>query len=72
MLIGLGYNGRGVAMATVMGKLLADRALGVSPAALGWPVTPIAPIPLHAWRLPVMALVVHWKRFQKDWLDTRG
>jgi hypothetical protein len=34
-------------------------------------VTAIAPIPLHAWRLPVMALVVHWKRFQ-DWLDTRG
>jgi glycine/D-amino acid oxidase-like deaminating enzyme len=71
VLIGLGYNGRGVAMGTVMGKLLADRALGVSPAELGWPVTPIAPIPLHAWRLPVMALVVHWKRFQ-DWLDTRG
>jgi hypothetical protein len=58
-------------MGTVMGKLLADRALGVSPAELGWPVTPIEPIALHAWRLPVMALVVHWKRFQ-DWLDTRG
>jgi glycine/D-amino acid oxidase-like deaminating enzyme len=71
VLIGLGYNGRGVAMATVMGKLLADRALGASPAELGWPVTPITPIPLHAWRLPVMALVVHWKRFQ-DWLETRG
>jgi glycine/D-amino acid oxidase-like deaminating enzyme len=70
VLIGLGYNGRGVAMATRMGKLLADRALGASPAELGWPVTPIAPIPLHAWRLPVMALVVRWKRFQ-DWLDTR-
>lgn len=71
VLIGLGYNGRGVAMATVMGKLLADRALGASPAELGWPVTPIAPIPLHAWRLPVMALVLHWKRFQ-DWLDARS
>jgi len=71
MLIGLGYNGRGVAMGTVMGRLLADRALGVSPAELGWPVTPITPIPFHAWRVPIMALVVHWKRFQ-DWLDTRG
>ena len=70
LLIGLGYNGRGVAMATVMGKLLADRALGASPAELGWPVTPIEPIRLHAWRLPVMALVVRWKRFQ-DWLDAR-
>ncbi len=69
VLIGLGYNGRGVAMATRMGKLLADRALGASAADLGWPVTAIAPIPLHAWRLPVMSLVVRWKRFQ-DWLDT--
>ena len=70
VLIGLGYNGRGVAMATVMGKLLADRAFGASSAAIGWPVTPVEPIPLHGWRLPAMALVVHWKRFQ-DWLDAR-
>ena len=70
VLIGLGYNGRGVAMATVMGKLLADRALGASRAEIGWPVTPIEPIPLHRWRLPAMALVVHWKRFQ-DWRDAR-
>ena len=70
LLIGLGYNGRGVAMATRMGKLLADRPLGASPAELGWPVTPLTPIPLHAWRGPVMTLVLHWKRFQ-DWLDTR-
>jgi glycine/D-amino acid oxidase-like deaminating enzyme len=68
LLAGLGYNGRGVAMATVMGKLLADRALGASPADIGWPVVPVAPIPLHGWRLPVMAAVVHWKRF-RDWLD---
>lgn len=70
VLIGLGYNGRGVAMATVMGKLLADRMLGASRAEVGWPVTPITPIPLHAWRLPVMALVVHWKRLQ-DWAESR-
>jgi glycine/D-amino acid oxidase-like deaminating enzyme len=70
VLIGLGYNGRGVAMATVMGKLLADRALGAPHAELGWPVTPIEPIRLHRLRLPAMALVVHWKRVQ-DWLDAR-
>jgi glycine/D-amino acid oxidase-like deaminating enzyme len=68
LLAGLGYNGRGVAMATVMGKLLADRALGASPADIGWPVVPVAPIPLHGWRLPVMAAVVHAKRL-RDWLD---
>jgi glycine/D-amino acid oxidase-like deaminating enzyme len=45
---GLGYNGRGVAMATVMGQLLARRALGAPVAELGFPVTPVLPIPLHA------------------------
>jgi glycine/D-amino acid oxidase-like deaminating enzyme len=47
LLAGLGYNGRGVAMATVMGRLLARRILGVSAGELGFPVTPVRPIPLH-------------------------
>jgi glycine/D-amino acid oxidase-like deaminating enzyme len=47
LLTGLGYNGRGVAMATVMGRILADRVLGVPVADLAFPVTPLAPIPLH-------------------------
>jgi glycine/D-amino acid oxidase-like deaminating enzyme len=46
---GLGYNGRGVAMATVMGGLLARRALGEPAAELGFPVTPVRPVPLHAF-----------------------
>ena len=44
---GLGYNGRGVAMAIVMGQLLARRILGVPAAELGFPTTPVRPIPLH-------------------------
>ncbi len=47
LLAGLGYNGRGVAMATVMGRLLARWCLGASPEELGFPVTPVSPIPLH-------------------------
>jgi glycine/D-amino acid oxidase-like deaminating enzyme len=47
LLAGLGYNGRGVAMATLMGRLLAQRALGAPAAELGFPVTPLRPIPLH-------------------------
>jgi hypothetical protein len=35
-------------MATLMGRLLAQRALGVDPAELGFPVTPLRPVPLHA------------------------
>jgi glycine/D-amino acid oxidase-like deaminating enzyme len=48
LLAGLGYNGRGVAMATVMGRLLARRALGAAAEELGLPLTPVRPLPLHA------------------------
>jgi glycine/D-amino acid oxidase-like deaminating enzyme len=47
---GFGYNGRGVAMATAMGRVLADKAAGAEDAALDFPVTPTRPIPLHALR----------------------
>lgn len=66
----LGYNGRGVAMATVMGKLLADRVQGTAAAALPFPVTPLRAIPLHALRRPVLHVVVGWKRLL-DTLEVR-
>jgi len=47
LLAGVGYNGRGVAMATLMGRLLAQRVLGTPAAELGFPITPLRPIPLH-------------------------
>lgn len=49
VLAGLGYNGRGVAMATVMGRLLAQRALGAADGELGFPVSAVRPIRLHAF-----------------------
>jgi glycine/D-amino acid oxidase-like deaminating enzyme len=64
LLAALGYNGRGVAMATMMGRQLARRVLGAAPAELDMPVTPIAPIPLHRfWRLGVEARIA-WGRVQ--------
>jgi glycine/D-amino acid oxidase-like deaminating enzyme len=48
LLAGLGYNGRGVAMATVMGRLLARHVLGAQVAELGFPVSPVVPMPFHA------------------------
>jgi glycine/D-amino acid oxidase-like deaminating enzyme len=58
LLAGLGYNGRGVAMATLMGKLLADWAAGRAPETLGFPVTEVTPLRLHAFsRLGVRAAV---------------
>lgn len=47
LITGLGYNGRGVAMATVMGRILADWVLGVPGPELAFPVTPLVPIPMH-------------------------
>lgn len=48
LIAGLGYNGRGVAMATVMGRVLADWALGTPADELAFPVTALRPVPLHA------------------------
>jgi glycine/D-amino acid oxidase-like deaminating enzyme len=62
-----GYNGRGVAMATAMGRVLADRATGTPAEALGFPPSTLKPIPLHAFRRLGVAAVVGWRR----WLDRR-
>ena len=49
LLTGFGYNGRGVAMATMMGSLLASWASGLPAEELGFPVTPVDPLPLHGF-----------------------
>jgi glycine/D-amino acid oxidase-like deaminating enzyme len=67
LLAGLGYNGRGVAMATAMGKLLADRAGGADPRALGLPVTPLAPLRLHRWSRLGVRLAVQYLRARDAW-----
>jgi glycine/D-amino acid oxidase-like deaminating enzyme len=66
--IGLGYNGRGVAMATMMGKLLAKRALGAPAELLGLPIGPIRPLPLWALRAPALAVMTRWYQL-RDALD---
>jgi len=47
LIMGLGYNGRGVAMSNVMGRVLAQKALGVPAEELDIPTTEISPYPLH-------------------------
>ncbi len=49
LLAGFGYNGRGVAMATLMGSLLSRWTRGEPAEELGFPVTPVDPLPLHAF-----------------------
>jgi sarcosine oxidase len=56
--IGFGYNGRGVAMATVMGGWLAAKALrGEAPPL---PATTLSPIRWHRLRRPALALGIGW------------
>ena len=58
LIAALGYNGRGVAMATAMGAQIARRLNGTPAEALDMPVTSIRPIPFHGlWRLGVLARV---------------
>lgn len=47
---GIGFNGRGVGMATVMGRILADWAAGCPEGDLDYPVTRAEPIPFHRFR----------------------
>lgn len=60
----MGYNGRGVAMASVMGKVLADAARGVAVDDLPFPVTPVRPIPFHFMRRYAVAAAVAWARLR--------
>ncbi len=64
VLAGLGYNGRGVAMSTVMGRVLAERVLGKPIEALPFPVTPIRRYPLHRFHRIGADMVVWWMRRQ--------
>jgi glycine/D-amino acid oxidase-like deaminating enzyme len=62
VLIALGYNGRGVAMATAMGGIIARRIGGETEETLDMPITGIKPIPFHGlWPLAVQGRLA-WGR----------
>lgn len=50
LIMALGYNGRGVALATSMGAAVADYALSGDEVALPLPLTPIRRFPFHSLR----------------------
>ena len=70
LLAALGYNGRGVALASAMGKALAGRASGAPAEDLPLPLSPLRPIPLHRLRGPALSLAIAWKRMLDAW-ETR-
>lgn len=47
----VGWNGRGVAMTSAMGKVVADWVCGAEEDSLPMPVSPVRPIPFHGLRL---------------------
>ena len=70
ILVGLGYNGRGVAMSNVMGRVMAERVLGAAADALAFPVTDIPKVPLRPIKMAGLSTAIRFMRFM-DYLETR-
>jgi len=64
---GLGFNGRGVAMSTVFGRLLAELALGSDTDKIPVPVTRIKAFPFHRFHGIGAKAVLHLR----EYLDAR-
>ena len=66
MLAGLGYNGRGVAIATAMGRVMAKWAQRTRPSELDFPLSPVTPLPLSfARELMVEAEILRLRLLDK-------
>lgn len=63
-----GYNGTGVAMASLMGRYLARKTAGQATDAALLETLPLNPIPFHAFRSPGVRLAAGWQQF----LDVLG
>jgi sarcosine oxidase len=70
LLVGLGYNGRGVAMSNVMGRVLAQRVLGAGKDALAFPSSPVKTIPYRRFQVGGMGTAI-WFMKLLDYLETR-
>ena len=64
LIAGLGYNGRGVAMSIVMGRILAARVLGTPAEALPIPVTQISSLPFRDTQVYGAGLAMSWMRLR--------
>lgn len=64
LVIGLGYNGRGVAMSHVMGRVLAERAMGRAPEDLDFPVTDLRPMPFRGLQLMAKGAAIGWMKLR--------
>lgn len=60
----LGFNGRGVALTTTMGRFLAALASGTPIEAVDFPVAPLRPLPLHAFNRLGVRIVTQYYRLR--------
>lgn len=65
--VALGYNGRGVALATAVGREMAEHLAGRPLKDLPLPLRPMRPLPLHGLRAPALSVAVAFKRLQDWW-----
>ncbi|MGI9492366.1 MAG: NAD(P)/FAD-dependent oxidoreductase, partial [Geminicoccaceae bacterium] len=70
LIAGMGYNGRGVGMGSMMGHILADFALGKEAKALPFPITTPKTFPLHRFHTLGASIAIKWHSFLDD-LETR-
>jgi glycine/D-amino acid oxidase-like deaminating enzyme len=70
MIAGFACNGRGIALTTAMGRVIADWATGSDPQALPIPFAPPQPIPLHGLMKHAPNMLLPWSMLQ-DRLDER-
>ena len=60
LIAGMGYNGRGVGMGSMMGRILADFALGKEANALPFPVTTPKTFPFHRFHAIGASIAIKW------------
>ena len=70
LLVGLGYNGRGVAISNVMGRTLAERVLGAGPDTLAFPTSRVKTMPFRGFQLTGMGTAI-WFMKLMDYLESR-
>ena len=66
---GMGYNGRGVAMGSMMGKLLAEKVLGGSNSQYAFPLTRPDKFKMHAFHNLGVSTAIKWFTL-RDYLET--
>ena len=70
LLAAIGFNGRGIALASLVGRDVARRIAGFPESELFLPVTELRPIRFHAAMRPLVSTLIDWYRL-RDALEFR-